>query len=66
MTHKRTKCLRGCQVRKIIVKKMRENIYKLNDFKIKILKNYVIGPNNKLIILLTSDIQIKLKIYVVL
>ena len=40
-----------------------DNICKLNDLKIEVLKNYVIGSNDKLIILSTSGVQIKLKKY---
>ena len=41
-----------------------KNICELNDLKIKIWRNYVIDPNDNLIILSTPDIQIKLKKYV--
>ena len=46
------------------VSEERENICKLNDLKIEVWRNYIIGPNDKLIILSTSDIQIKLKKYI--
>ena len=41
----------------------KENIYKLNELKIEVWRNYAIGPNDKLIILLTPYVQIKLKKY---
>ena len=40
-----------------------ENICKLNNLKIEVWRNYVISPNDKLIILLTPEVQIKLKKY---